>query len=162
MRKAIKRFMARRASGWRSTRHLEARLRFPGMTVHEALIRVTHKRIFGVWPDLDTPRTISEKICWLKLHDRLAVCGEITDKFRMRSYVERHGLGHLLNDLHAVLNSAEAVDFRALPDAYALKVTNGSAWNVIKRPGVPIDENAARRRLDGWIRTNMADHKGEW
>jgi len=162
IRKALKRWMARHASGWRSTRHLEARLRFPGMDFHEALIRVTYKRVFGVLPDLETPRTISEKMCWLKINDRRPVCAEITDKYRMRGYAERLGLGHMLNDLHAVWGSAEAVDFRALPDAYALKVTNGSAWNVIKRPGVPIDEGAARRRLDLWMNTNMADHKGEW
>jgi len=61
----FKAILARYASRWRSTRHIEAHLRFPGMDFHEALIRVTYKRIFGVWPDLENPRTISEKMCWL-------------------------------------------------------------------------------------------------
>ncbi|MDZ4381611.1 MAG: ATP-grasp fold amidoligase family protein [Parvibaculum sp.] len=160
--KAFKPWFARHASRWRSTRHIAAHLQFPGMEFHEALTRVTYKRIFGVWPDLDDPRTISEKMCWLKINDRRAICGEITDKYRMRGYAERLGLAAMLNDLHGVWESAAEVDFHSLPDCYALKVTNGSAWNVIKRPGVPIDEESARRRLDRWMKTNMADHKGEW
>ncbi len=162
MGKDFKALIARYASGWRSTRHIEAHLRFPGMDFHEALIRVIYKHIFGVWPDLETPRTISEKFCWLKINDRRPVNAVITDKFRMRGYVEQFGFGHLLNELHAVWDSAEEVDFDALPDAYALKVTNGSAWNVIKGPGTEIDEVLTRKHLDLWMKTNMADNKGEW
>ncbi|MDT8326748.1 MAG: ATP-grasp fold amidoligase family protein, partial [Roseovarius sp.] len=162
MGKDFKAFMARHASRWRSTRHIEAHLRFPRMDFHEALTRVTYKRIFGVWPDLENPRTISEKMCWLKINDRRAQNAVITDKYRLRAYAEKHGLGHLMNDLHGVWDSADAVDFAALPEAYALKVTNGSAWNVIKAPGQVIDNEAARKRLDRWMKTNMADHKGEW
>lgn len=161
-RKALKRFMACHASRWRSTRHIEAHLRFPGMDFHEALSRVTYHRIFGVWPDLETPRTLSEKMCWLKRNDRRPENALVTDKWRMRGYVASLGLGHLLNGLHGVWDAADEIDFRQLPDAYALKVTNGSAWNIIKRPGVPLDERAARRRLDRWVRTDMSDHKGEW
>ena len=162
MGKDLKTFKARYASRWRSTRHIEAHLRFPRMDFHEALTRVTYKRKFGVWPDLENPRTISEKMCWLKINDRRPINAVITDKYRMRGYAENLGLGHLLNQLHEVWNTAAEIDFSALPDAYALKVTNGSAWNMIKRPGTPINENTVRRRLDHWMNTNMADNKGEW
>ena len=162
MRKAVKAFMARHASGWRSTRHVEARLRFPTMDFHEALTRVTYKRVFGTWPDLESPRTLSEKLCWLKIHDRRPVNAVITDKFRMRAHVERLGLGHHLNELHAVWDSVDDIDFRNMPDAYALKVTNGSSWNIIKRPGEEIDETTVRRKLQRWMNTRMSDHKGEW
>jgi len=162
MDRDFKAILARYASRWRSTRHIEAHLRFPGMDFHEALIRVTYKRIFGVWPDLENPRTISEKMCWLKINDRRPINAVVTDKYRLRGYAEQHGLGHLMNGLHAVWDSAADVDFRALPDAYALKVTNGSAWNVIKAPSQVIDEAAVRKRLDLWMNTNMADNKGEW
>lgn len=162
MGKDFKAFKARYASGWRSSRHIEAHLRFPNMDFHEALTRVTYKRKFGVWPDLETPRTISEKFCWLKINDRRPINAVVTDKYRMRGYIEECGLGHLLVGIHGVWESADAIDFRSLPDAYVLKVTNGSAWNVIKRPGIPINEAVARRRLDHWMNTNMADNKGEW
>lgn len=162
MGKDFKAFMARYVSGWQSSRHIEARLRFPGMDFHEALIRVTYKRIFGGWPDLQNPRTISEKMCWLKVNDKRPQNAVITDKYRLRGYAEQNGLGHLMNELHGVWDRADDVDFGALPDAYALKVTNGSAWNVIKAPGQAIDEEATRKRLDLWMKTDMSDHKGEW
>lgn len=162
LRKTLKGLAARYASRWRSTRHVEAHLRFPRMDFHEALPRVTYRRIFGVWPDLDQPRTIAEKMCWLKVHDRRAINAEVTDKWRMRGYATRLGLGHLLNDVLAVWDRVEDVDFAALPDAFALKVSNGSAWNIIKRPDAPIDEAAALAKLRRWMATRMSDHKGEW
>lgn len=162
MGQGSKAFKARYASRWRSTRHIEAHLRFPRMDFHEALTRVTYKRKFGCWPDLENPRTISEKMCWLKINDRRPINAVVTDKYRMRSYIKEHGLGHLLVDIYGVWESADAIDFASLPDAYALKVTNGSAWNIIKHSGIEINETTARRRLDHWMNTNMADNKGEW
>ncbi|MGX0876072.1 hypothetical protein ACSSV4_000747 [Roseovarius sp. MBR-154] len=158
----LKSLRARHLSRWRTGRHVEAHLRFPGMAFHEALSRVTYRRLFGQWPDLDYPRTISEKLCWLKINDRRPINAVITDKYRMRGYAEALGLGHLLVDIHGVWDAADKVAFDALPDAYALKVTNGSSWNVIKRPGESIDVDAARRKLDRWMKTEMADNKGEW
>ncbi len=158
----FKEFLARYASGLRSTRHIEARLRFPRMDFYEALTRVTYKKIFGVWPDLENPRTLSEKMCWLKINDKRPENTVITDKYRMRGYAESLGLGHLLNQLLGVWDSAAEIDFNSLPDAYALKISNGSAMNVIKAPAAPLDQAATRRQLDRWQSINMADHKGEW
>ena len=162
MRTFSKQILARYASRWRSTRHVEAHFRFPGASFHEALTRVTYRRIFGQWPDLDTPRTISEKMCWLKINDLRPINSVVTDKWRMRDYVEERGLGHMLNPVIDVWDDPEDIPFQDLPDAYVLKVSNGSAMNIIKRPGVEVDIATARRRLRRWVATNMADHKGEW
>ena len=157
-----KQFLARYASKWRAGRHIEAQLRFPTMAFHEALTRVTYKRVFGVWPDLDDPKTISEKMCWLKINDRRPINAVITDKWRMRDYVSEMGFSHTLNEIIGVWEDPSEIDFSKLPDAYVLKVSNGSAMNIIKRPGAKIDVADAQWRLKRWAGTNMADHKGEW
>ncbi|MEM7505399.1 MAG: ATP-grasp fold amidoligase family protein [Pseudomonadota bacterium] len=132
------------------------------MAFHEALTRVTYKRIFKVWPDLEEPRTISEKMCWLKVNDRRSINAVITDKWRMRDYAESCGFGHMLNEIIYVWDHPQEIDFDALPEAYVLKVSNGSAMNIIKKPGMTLDFALARRRLKRWVATDMADHKGEW
>ncbi|MEM8791724.1 MAG: ATP-grasp fold amidoligase family protein [Pseudomonadota bacterium] len=162
MRALSKQYLARYASRWRSTRHIEAHLRFPGMAFHEALTRVTYKRVFGAWPDLDDPKTISEKMCWLKVNDRRPLNAVVTDKWRMRAHVTDCGLGHMLNRILGVWEDPAEIDFAALPDAYVLKISNGSAMNIIRKPGTTLDEVQARRRLRRWVATDMADHKGEW
>lgn len=162
MRAVSKQYLARYASRWRSSRHVEAHLRFPGMGFHEALIRVTYRRIFGVWPDLEDPKTISEKMCWLKINDRRPINAVITDKWRMRAYVTEQGFGDMLNRIIGVWDDPAKIDFDALPDAYVLKISNGSAMNIIKKPGAALDLARARRLLRRWVATNMADHKGEW
>lgn len=51
----------------------------------------------GVLPDLRNPRDLSEKVQWLKLHDRSALHTQCADKIRARDYVAaRLGPGYLI------------------------------------------------------------------
>lgn len=161
-KKEIKSILSRYFSRWRSSRHIEAHLRFPTMDFHEALTRTTYKRIFGVWPDLVNPTTISEKMCWLKINDKRPINGVVCDKWRVRSYAENLGYAEILPKLHIVHENVDDIDFSNLPSTYALKVSNGSSWNFIKGPKTVLDPKVMKSLLNRWVRTNWSDHKGEW
>ena len=57
--------------------------------------------------DLSNPRTLAEKIEWLKLNDHRKVHQLLTDKFAVREYViNSTGNPNLLNTLYGVYSSA--------------------------------------------------------
>ena len=76
----LKQSLARYAPKLRSTRHLKAHLQYPRLSFDEALIRTTFKHYFGQEIDLENPRTLAEKLNWLKLHDRWPVLYKVADK----------------------------------------------------------------------------------
>ena len=66
--------------------------------------------------NLENPRTFNEKLQWIKLNyhdDLMTTC---VDKYTVRDYVEQCGLGKILNELYAVYDRPEEIDFSKLPD----------------------------------------------
>lgn len=79
--------------------------------------------------NLNKPQRYTEKIQWYKLNyrnDLLTVC---SDKYAVRSYVESRGLGFLLNELYAVYDSPNQIDWDLLPQSFAMKANHGSGTN---------------------------------
>src|SRR5690606_16525430 len=50
-------------------------------------LKYKYKRNFGVFPNLENPKTLNEKIIWLKLHDRTPLHTQCADKYEVRSYI---------------------------------------------------------------------------
>lgn len=103
------------------------------------------KRCHGKRPDLRNPKTLDEKIQWMKLHyykDNPLVY-QCADKLRVRDYVQACGLGHILNDLISTYRSADEIDWTVLPDQFVLKWNFGCGGNVICRDKSALDKNQA-------------------
>ncbi|WP_136192303.1 ATP-grasp fold amidoligase family protein [Actinomyces procaprae] len=106
--------------------------------------------------NLDDPRTVGEKIQWLKLYDSTPLKGRLADKFLVRQWAaQRIGAEHLV-PLLGVWDRAELIDFTALPPAFVLKTTHGTRWNIVVPDVRKLDTTAARRRLTAWLRTRAA------
>ena len=54
-----------------------------------AFINKEYKKVFGVYPNLNEPKTINEKIQWLKLNDRTPLHTICADKYQSREYIEQ-------------------------------------------------------------------------
>ncbi|MDO4243414.1 MAG: ATP-grasp fold amidoligase family protein [Actinomyces sp.] len=108
--------------------------------------------------DLDSPRTMGEKIQWLKLYDSTPLKGRLADKYLVRQWVADTIGPQYLPELLGVWDSPELIDFDALPDSFVLKATHGSGWNVIVKDKSTLDVERTRRRLATWLgrRASMA------
>jgi len=127
----------------------------------ELLSRLRFLVARGRLPDLRTPVTFDEKLLWLNLHWRHPLKVECGDKYTMRGYVERLGLGHLLPRLYGVFESADAIDFGALPEQFVLKCTHGAKANVFCRKKSDLHMSEARRNLAEWMATDHSRLLGE-
>lgn len=81
--------------------------------------------IFGHYPDMNNPKSFSEKIMWLKLYWRDERCYDLVDKYEVRNYVKSLGLEEYLIPLIGVYNSWNEIDFDTLPNEFVIKTTHG-------------------------------------
>ena len=106
--------------------------------------------------DLDNPRTLNQKIQWLKLYDSTKLKGYCADKYLVRNWISER-IGDLnLVPLLGVWQDPDEIDFDLLPTRFVLKATHGSGWNVIVTDKDRLHQSAARNRLKKWLDLNYA------
>lgn len=125
---------------------------------HETLSKLYYRIALREKPDLKNPRTLNEKLQWLKLHyyvnDPLAV--QCSDKYQVRSYIAQKGLESKLTKLLGVWENAGDIDWDSLPDQFVLKCTHGCAYNIICKDKSSFDKAAAAKQLNKWLREDFA------
>ena len=116
---------------------------------------VNYRSRFGKKLDLDNPRTLNEKVLWLKFHDywNNPLIKQCADKYRVREYIESIGCGEILNTLIAVYDSADDIQWDDLPDSFALKLNVGCGYNIIVPEKSRLDRQDAERKLRSWMKT---------
>ena len=108
------------------------------------------------------PRTLNEKLSWMKLHVRDPLQTVAADKFAARDWVAaRIGPDHLC-PLLGVWDRPDQIPFRDLPSAFVLKVNHGSGQNIIVRDKSSLSLPAVRRQLALWLRQNHYALSSEW
>ncbi len=112
------------------------------------------RRKFGRWPELKEPNTLNEKLLKLKLerYGKDPLIRKCADKYQVRDFVMERGWGHILNDLIAVYDRPEDIDWQALPESFALKWNFGCGYNIICRDKKSLDTNSAMEQLKKWRR----------
>ena len=124
------------------------------------------KRLFKAWMgkdlDLDNPRTLNEKLQWLKLHDRSPLYTKLVDKYEVKSFVgDLIGYEHIIPTL-GVWDRFEDIDFSALPGQFVLKCTHDSHNFVICRDKAKLNVGAAKKKLTRALRRNYYLKYREW
>ncbi|WP_455625925.1 ATP-grasp fold amidoligase family protein [Parabacteroides sp.] len=76
--------------------------------------------------DWKNPRNLNEKILYLSLMTDTTCWSDLTDKYRVREYIESCGFKDNLVELYAVWENALDINFENLPQAFVLKTNHGS------------------------------------
>jgi hypothetical protein len=79
----------------------------------------------------------------------------------MRSYVEQHGLAHILQNLIGVYNNSNEIYFGALPQRFVLKCTHGCGFNIICKDKDALDVIKSQKKLDAWMKIDFSKRFGE-
>ena len=109
------------------------------MLSDESYVKLQYLISMGKILNLKHPRTFNEKIQWLKLYDRHPEYTKMVDKLAAKEYVAGIiGKDYIIPTL-AVYNSAEDIDFNALPNQFVLKCTHDSGRVVVCRDKSKID-----------------------
>ena len=112
---------------------------------------------------LDAPQTFGEKLQWLKMHDRNPLYTLMVDKVKAKEYVaEKIGAQYVIPTL-GVWESADDVDFDALPDRFVIKCNHNSGKGMyICRDKAKMDAGKVREGLRRGLKENYYKHRREW
>lgn len=104
--------------------------------------------------DLNNPKTLDEKIQWLKLNTYLGdpLVTQCADKYLVRDYVKNCGCGEILNELYGVYDKVEDIPWASLPNQFVIKWNFGCGENLIVFDKAKLDINEAIRKLRKWYR----------
>ncbi|MCP8970121.1 ATP-grasp fold amidoligase family protein [Ectobacillus ponti] len=119
------------------------------------------KRIHGYDLDLKNPKSLNEKIQWIKLYgtaDRFSV---YVDKYLVRQFVEERIGGHYLIPLIGVFDDVNQIRMDSLPDSFVLKANHGSSWNILVKEKRNFNWEAKKKRVRSWLQTDFGKKTGE-
>lgn len=128
----------------------------------EAFIHKKFQEKFGYPLNLAEPQTLNEKLQWLKLYYRDAEMLRCADKYLVRDFVRSKGLGHILNELHGVYESAAEIDYSSLPSEFIIKATHGSGFNILCRDRDTFKYPLWNMLLESWLSQSLYAYGREW
>lgn len=131
-------------AGVDSAKKFDARLRF-------------HKKL-----NLKNPETLSDKLAYIELHEQSPLAPSCTDKYAVREYVEKKGLGNILVPLAGgPWSDVESVDFDALPNSFAMKATHGCKMNYLVADKASMNQEACVKEMRRWLSTTYGAYSME-
>lgn len=102
--------------------------------------------------DLNNPLTFNEKIQWLKLYWQRKCVSESADKYKVREFIIKKGLGDILLPIYEVSDNPNNIDWCNLPESYVAKTTNSCGTNIIVRNINDVNINENTKKLEKWIK----------
>lgn len=118
-------------------------------------IKLYYRSVFGRRINLSNPRTFSEKLQWLKLHDFQPFYVDMVDKYRVKSYIsDKVGSQYTIPTLR-VWDNVEEIDLKDLPTSFVLKTTHDSGSVIVCKDKNSIDFESAKRTLSSSIKKNF-------
>ena len=104
--------------------------------------------------DLKDPKTLDEKIQWLKLNTYLdnPLVTQCADKYAVREYVQNCGCDEILNDLYFTWDKVDEIEWGTLPEKFVIKWNFGCGQNLICRDKSKLNEVETKRLLNNWYK----------
>ena len=118
--------------------------------------RFIYRLKFGKSLDLNNPKTLNDKILWLKFntYKNNPLIKQCADKLAVREYVESRGEAQLLNKLIGYYERVEDISWDELPDKFALKLNTGCACNIICSDKSKLDIELTKQTIRKWLKGN--------
>lgn len=125
-------------------------------------LKMAYKARLGRKLDLKNPKTFTEKLQWLKLHDRNPLYTTLVDKYAVKDYVSRRVGEQYVFPCYGVWNHFDEIDFEHLPSQFVLKCTHDSGGIVICSDKEHFDMAAARDKLEKALKLDFWRWSREW
>lgn len=118
----------------------------------EMSVNVHFRKKFNRDINLQNPQNLIEKIYWMAFNTDTSLWTECADKYTVRNYVERCGLGHILNELYGHYYSVDEIDFDTLPHEFVLKSNNACETVLLVREKDKLDIKKTKKILNEWLK----------
>lgn len=107
-------------------------------------------------PNFKNPKTITEKIQWINLNNKLIKYAYLADKYEVREYVKNKVGEKYLIDLIGCYENSNEINLENMPQKFAIKCTHGCGTNIIVDNKNNIDINEIRNKLNNWMKIDYS------
>lgn len=122
----------------------------------DALFR-DHKKL-----NLKNPKTLSEKVSYIELHEQLPLAARCTDKFEVRKYVASKGLKDILVPIFGgAYTSFGQLDISQLPERFVIKATHGCKMNYLVPNKAQFNSIQCQKEVERWMNTTYGTYSME-
>ena len=129
----------------------------------KTFLKSKFKAIHGYELDLENPKTLNEKIQWLKIYDRRPINTQLADKYEVRSYIKEHFGQEYLIPLVLETKNVEDIKPENLPDyPIIIKTNHDSGHYLIVRDKAKVNWKKFRTDLKWWLTINYYYMDREW
>lgn len=129
----------------------------------KAYIQQKFRKKMGYALNLKNPRTLNEKINWLKLHDRTPLHTQCSDKYGVREYVKsRIGADYLVPLYYQTKNVADIHEGNINRFPCIIKTNHDSSGGIFLRNDHQADWQEIRAKLEKRMRSNYYRGSREW
>ena len=112
--------------------------------------------------DLENPSFFTEKIQWLKLHERTELRQKVADRFAVRDYVtQKIGEEHLI-PLFRNFNELTIEAWESLPESFVLKANHGCKMVEIVEDKSTCSFHDLQKKTKEWQNTDYYKFGREW
>ena len=112
--------------------------------------------------DLENPQTYSEKLQWLKLHDRNPEYTKMVDKYEVKEYVRKIIGDQYIIPTIGIYNSFDEINFDELPNQFVIKCTHDSGGLIIVKDKTKFDVKNAKKVINKCLKNNFFYAQREW
>lgn len=130
----------------------------------ELYLKIMFYVIMGRRLDLDDPKTMNEKLQWLKLYCRKPEYTSMVDKILVKEYVSKKIGSQYVAPLLGVWEKVEDIDFEALPQEFVIKANHsgGNMAVLICPDKSALDMRKAKSYLRKSLRYDVYKAYREW
>lgn len=125
-------------------------------------LKVMFYRHFHKILNFKKPKTLNEKIQWLKINDRNPEYTRLVDKYEVRNYIADVLGERYLIPLLGVWDSVDEINYDALPNQFVLKCNHDSKGVVICKDKKNFNFKATKNMLNNHLKKNGYWYGREW
>ena len=119
----------------------------------KSMLKIQYLIKTGHWLNLRNPKRYTEKLQWYKLYYRDPLMVKCVDKYDVRDYVISKGLEKILVPCYGVFDTADEIDWNALPSSFVMKDTLGGGGTsvIVVKDKSAEDLEKLRETAHRWI-----------
>lgn len=117
-------------------------------------IRLYHLLRVGRKLNIEEPRTLNEKLQWLKFNYRFPLQSIVSDKLLVREYVASKIGSEYLIPLIGKWEKTDDINFDELPNQFVLKCNHDSGGLVVCDDKSKLDVNKAKKKIERSLKSN--------
>lgn len=118
--------------------------------------------IKGQWPDIDNPKTFSEKVQARKLYDRREIYGRLVDKAAVKDFVAETVGSTYVTPTYWVGTDISSVDWDTIPLPAVVKPTHASAQGAFLYGKDDVERFRRDNAVTQWLTLDHAHYNREW